>query len=214
MCWFLFFMEEIVEVLKTVFQEQISEKICKQIGDVHVPRAVEQVTEVPKISSRDRTLQCTAEQILDVLVPEMSKQLVQVPKTISRDEVQQRTVEQIVDAPVPQALHGFLPGQDTTTFWRADHRTISLAGKIIEMPVTRKAQQVANTLVQHDVNTVEVEKPNIIDETVQKPTIQEKINQVTKHIKVPQVQFWDKADRLMSVLRARFRSGHGRVWGW
>ena len=36
------------------------------------------------------------------------------------------------------------------------------------------------------MNTVEVESPNIIKQTVQKPIIQEKINQVTKHIQVPQ----------------------------
>ena len=38
---------------------------------------------------------------------------------------------------------------------------VSLDEKIIEVPVARtpeKAQQVANTLVQHDVNTVEVER--------------------------------------------------------
>ena len=58
-------------------QEQISEKICNQIGDVYVSQVVEQVTEVPKTSSRDRTSQCTAEQILDVPAPEMVKQPVQ-----------------------------------------------------------------------------------------------------------------------------------------
>ena len=50
-------MEEIVEVLKTVFQEQISEKICTQIGDVYMSQVVEQVIEVLKTSSRDRNLQ-------------------------------------------------------------------------------------------------------------------------------------------------------------
>ena len=53
------------------------------------------------------------------------------------------------------------------------------------------------THVQHVVNTIEVEKPKIIKETVQrkKPIIQEKINQVTKHVEVPDVppsQFTDK----------------------
>ena len=46
-------------------QEQIPEKICEQIADVHVPQVVEQIIEVPKM----------AEQILDVLVPEMVEQL-------------------------------------------------------------------------------------------------------------------------------------------
>ena len=66
-------MEEIVKVVKIVLQEQISERIRKQIGDVYVSQVVEQVTEVPKTSSRDRTLQCTVEQILDVPMPEMGE---------------------------------------------------------------------------------------------------------------------------------------------
>ena len=66
---------------------------------------------------------------------------------------------------------------------------------VIQTP--ERTQQVVNTSVQHIVDTVEVEKHKIIDETVQKPTIQEKINQVTKHIKIPQVQFLDKADDML-----------------
>ena len=63
------------------------------------------------------------------------------------------------------------------------------------MPVIQtqgKTQQVANTHVQHVVNTVEVEKPKIVKQTVQKPVINEKINQVTKHPEVPQVQVFEK----------------------
>ena len=41
-------MEEIVEVIKVVLREWISERIREQIVDVHMPRAVEQVTEVAK----------------------------------------------------------------------------------------------------------------------------------------------------------------------
>ena len=51
------------------------------------------------------------------------------------------------------------------------------------MPVTRKTQQVANTHVQHVVNAVEVEKH----------IIREKINQETKRIEIPPLQFMDKA---------------------
>ena len=36
--------EEIVKVVKTVLQEQISERICQQIDDVFVSQVVEQVT--------------------------------------------------------------------------------------------------------------------------------------------------------------------------
>ena len=48
--------------------------------------------------------------------------------------------------------------------------------------------------VQHVVNAVEVEKSEIIEETVQrmKHIIQEKINQETKRIKIPPLQFTDK----------------------
>ena len=49
--------------------------------------------------------------------------------------------------------------------------------------------------VQHVVNTVEVETPRIIKEAVRgKKVIQEKINQVTKHVEVPLVQFLNKVD--------------------
>ena len=183
-------MEEIVEMVKVVFQERISERIREQIVDVHVPGAVEQFTEVPKASSRDRTLQCTAEQILDVLVPEMAKQLVEVPETVSQDGVQQRTVEQIVDAPVPQAVEE--PAEVSRVFsqdgiqQRVMEQTtpaISLVDKIVEMPDTRKTHQGVNTHVQHVVDTVEVEKH----------IIQGKINQETKRIEIPPRQFMDKA---------------------
>ena len=53
------------------------------------------------------------------------------------------------------------------------------------MPVTRtkeKTQHVVNTHVQHAVNAVEAEKP-IINET---------INQVTKHVEIPQLQIFEK----------------------
>ena len=177
-------LEEIVKVVKTVLQEQISERIRKQIDDVFVSQIVDQVTEVPKTSNRDRTLQCTAEQIFDVPGPEMAKQLVEVPETVSQERIQQRFVEQIIEAPA-----------------------ISLAEQIVEVPVIQmqgKTQQGANMHVQHVVDTVEVEKPKITELTVQrkKPIIQEKINQVTKHMKIPQAQFLDKAnDMLVDVQR-------------
>ena len=60
------------------------------------------------------------------------------------------------------------------------------------------------THAQHVVNTVEVEKPKIIELTVQrkKPIIQEKINQVTKHVEIPFPQFTDKVvDKFVVVQR-------------
>ena len=84
-------MEEIVEIIKVVLQERISERICEQTVDVHVPRVVEQVSEVPKTSSRDRTLQCAAEQNPNVPVPKMVTQLLEVPKIIPQDRILQQT---------------------------------------------------------------------------------------------------------------------------
>ena len=65
------------------------------------------------------------------------------------------------------------------------------------MPVIQtqeKTQEVMNTHVQYVVDTVEVEKSKIVEDTVQrmKPIIQKKISQVTKHIDFPQLQFLSK----------------------
>ena len=135
--------EEIVEMVKVVFQERIAERICEQIVDVHVSQVIEQDTEVPKTSNRDRTLQCTAEQILDVLAPEMAKQLVEAPETVSQDRIQQRT-EQIVDAPVPQAVEELAEVFRIFSLDRIQQRTVeqtipatSLAEMIVEVPVVQ-----------------------------------------------------------------------------
>ena len=131
----------------------------------------------------------------------LAEQDTEVSETVSRDGVQQRTVEQIVDAPVPQAVEEL--AEVSTIFsqdmiqQRAVEQTIknpavSLVEKIVEIPVTRKTQQGVNTHVQHVVNTVEVERPKLVKETVQ-----EKINQVTKHIKIPQVHFLNKVDDML-----------------
>ena len=173
-------------------QEQIPEKICEQIADVHVPQVVEQTIEVPKM----------AEQILDVPVPEMVEQLTEMPETVSQDRIKQRTVEQIVDAPVLQAVEELAEVSKVFSQDRIQQRiveqtipAIPLAEKIVKLPVIQTegtTQQGVNTHVQHVVNPVEVEKSEIIEETRQKPIIQEKINQVTKHVEIPELQFTDK----------------------
>ena len=199
-------------------QEQIPEKICEQIVDVHVPQDVGRVLEVPKIQSRDRILQRTVEQILDVLVPEKAEQVAEVPKKVPQDRIQQRTVEQTVDILVPQDV------EEPVEFFKASsqHRVqlrfggqiietaaISLAEKIVEVPVIQteeKTHQGVNMCIQHVVNAVEVEKSKIIEETVQRmnPIIQEKINQETKRIEVPSLQFsWTR--RLTSLSWRRDR---------
>ena len=197
-------------------QEQIPERTCEQVVDVRMPQVVGQVLEVPKISSQDRDLHGTVEQILDVLVPEMAKQLVEVPETISPDRIQQRSVEQIVDASVPQAVEELAEVFRVFSQDRIQQRiveqtipAIPFAEKIVELPVIQteeKTRQGVNACVQHVANAVEVEKPEIIEETVQrmKPIIQKKINQVTRHVEtlllqivektfeIPELQFTDK----------------------
>ena len=138
---------------------------------------------------------------------EKVKQLVEVPKTISHDGIQPQTAEQIIDVPVPhveelmEVLKDFAQDRVQLRFAEQtiENPAISSAVKIIEVPVIwkqEKTQQLVNTHVQHVVNTVEVEEPKLIKETVQrkKPIVQEKINQATKHIDVSQVQFFDKID--------------------
>ena len=68
-------MEEIVEVVKVVLRERISERIREQIVDVHVPRAVEQVTKVAKTNEISVLAKTIEEQTVRVetLVVEVDK---------------------------------------------------------------------------------------------------------------------------------------------
>ena len=83
-------------------------------------------------------------------------------KAPSQDRTQQSSAEQTIEPP-----------------------TVFLVGTIFEVPVIqtqRRTHQGENTHVQHVVDTVEVEKH----------IIQGKINQVTKHIDIPPLQFTEK----------------------
>ena len=247
--------EEIVEIVKVVFQERIAERICEQI----VSQVAEQDTEAPKTSSRDRTLQCAAEQNPNVPVPEMVTQLLEVPKIIPQDRILQQTETSGADGQTYSSFqedssaalwtstdlngfelvisvrrlaeqeHGisatmkFGAGADgdpsvkvkdlITDLIRLQAEALSEKREDLEADVAKHSskleaavarstdgdistQQVENTHVQHVVNTVELEMPKIIKETVQRkrPIIQEKIDRVTKHIKIPQVQFRTKVD--------------------
>ena len=90
-----------------------------------------------------------------------------------------------------------------------DTLATSLAEKmIVEVPVVRmpeKTQHVANTHVQHVVNTVKVERPQIIKQTWQKP-LQEKINQETKQIEISPLQFTNKVVDISVVAQRQTRS--------
>ena len=81
-----------------------------------------------------------------------------------KGRIQQRFAEQTIDTP-----------------------GISLAEKVVEMPVTQAQErmpQVANTHVQHVASTIKLERPKIIKQKVQKAVTHEKINQMTKHLQV------------------------------
>ena len=181
-------------------QERTTERTCEQVVDVRMPQVVGQVLEVLEISRQDRDMHGTVEQIPDILVPEMVEQLVKLPETVSDDRIQQRTAEHIAVIPVPQDVKElvevsevFPQDRSQQCFLEQINETpdVSLAEKVFERPVTH-TQQGVNTHAQHIVNTVEVERPKIIDETVQRTIIQDKINQVTQHFEVPLSQFNDK----------------------
>ena len=102
-------------------------------------------------------------------------------RVFSQDRIQERTVEQIIPA-------------------------TSLAETIVVVPVIHMqgtTQRGVNTHAQHVVNAVEVEKPKIIELTVQRKKfiIQEKINQETKPVEFPQAQLLDKAGDMPVVVQ-------------
>ena len=127
----------------------------------------------------------TVEEIVDAPVPQAEEELAEAFKVFSKDWIQQRIVEQTIPA-------------------------IPLAEKIVELPVIQteeKMQQVANTFVQQDVsNAVEVEKPKIIELTVQRKKfiIQEKINQETKPVELPQAQSWTRLETCPLMCNDRY----------
>ena len=160
--------------------EQISERICDQIADVHASQVVEQIIEVPKM----------AEQILDVPVLETVEQSVKLPSTVSDDRIQQRTAEHIAVTSVPQDVKELVEVSGVFQKDRIQQRfveqadetlDISRAVLIVERPVTQ-TQQAVNTDVQHVVNAVEVERH----------IFQEKINQETKRFEISPLQFTEK----------------------
>ena len=88
------------------------------------------------------------------------------------------------------------------TKFEAVWKTKELAKKEHSFELAQLASRVASAMhaetgevithVQHVVHTVEVERPRIIKQTVQKPIIQEKISWVTKHVEGQLSQFTDK----------------------
>ena len=203
--------KQLVEVPKTPeIQDRIQQRTVEQIVDVQVQQVEEDLeadtakhpsvleTAVSRsgldgeVSSRDRNSQNTTEQIVDDPV----EQVVQIPQV--------HVVEKTVEIPQLDVIEKIIETSKTFSQNRVQQRfgkqtieppAISLAERVVEAPDTQtqdKTQHVVNTHVQHVVNTVEVERPKLAKETVQ-----EKINQVSKHIKIPQVQFLNKVDDML-----------------
>ena len=93
-------------------------------------------------------------------------------------------VKKTIESPEIQTGHGTQERiQQSSMEQVIEIHAASFAEKIVEMHITQNTQQVANTHVQHVVNAVEVEKH----------VVQEKINQETKRIEIPPLQFMEKA---------------------
>ena len=135
---------------------------------VQVPRAhvVEKTVEIPQFDVVEKIVETPEIQTShgiqdDTPVLLVEEKQAEASKVFSQNRVQQSSMEQTIANPA-----------------------ISLAEKTVEMLVTRtqeKTRHVVDTHVQHAVNAVEAEKP-IINET---------INQVTKHVEIPQLQIVD-----------------------
>ena len=134
-----------------------------------------------------------------------------LPKTVSEDGIQQRTVEGIADIPVPQVVKELVKVSKVLSQDRVGQRYgvqiiktpgVSLAEKIVEAPVTQM-QQVLNTSVQHDVNTLDVEKHiiNQLTRHVETPLLQI----VKKTFEVPELRFIDTADNTPVVAQKQIR---------
>ena len=147
------------------FDEEMSKADTAKHSSI-LETAVSRSTLDSEDSRQYRTLQCTAEQILDVPLPETMKQLVEmpemvtqlgeVPNTVSQDRIKQRTVEHISEIPVPQVVEELAEISKVFSLDGVQQRfggqiietpALSLDEKIVEMPVTQKTQQVANTHV-------------------------------------------------------------------
>ena len=156
---------------KIVSQELVSERICEHVVDVTVPQVVEQLFVVPKIPSETEFCSAAWNRFLAVPVP-VIEQFVDVSKFVFQDRIQ-RTLEQISDTPVPQVVEELV---EVFTHFHQDGVQQRFAEQIFEIPAIsldeKISEKVANTHVQHVMNTVKVVMPRIITMTVQrKPVI-------------------------------------------
>ena len=137
-------------------------------GDEDASKA-EQLVEVPEIVSRDGVQQRTVEQIIDAPVPQAVEELAEVSKVSSKDGIQQRIVEQTIPAiPLAEKIVELLFSDGRNDATRCEHACS-----------TRRQRSRSGEVRNHRGDR-------------QKPIIQEKIDQGTKHFEIPKLQFTDK----------------------
>ena len=190
----------------------------------HMVQTVQKTMEISQLQCIDKVSDGLVVQIEHVPQAHVVEKTVEIPqlddvkKIVETPEIQQWNVEQIVDTPILPAVKELVEGSKVLSQNRvqqsfrgqtAETPDISLAEKTVEMPDTRtqdKTQHVVNTHGQHVVNTVEAEKP----------FINEIINQVTKHVEIPQLQIVEKTveaakhiqQERVKKLRSKFEVGH------
>ena len=153
------------------------------------------VIDIPAVTQQTliaQTVQKTMEISQLQCIDKVSDGPVVLVEHVPQSHVAEKTVEipqldvvkKTIESPEIQTGHGTQDRiQQSSMEQVIEIPAASLAEKIVEMHITQNTQQVANTHVQHVVNAVEVEKH----------VVQEKINQETKRIEIPPLQFMEKA---------------------
>ena len=96
------FQEEIIEVVKPIPTERISERTFEQLVDMPDPQIQEQIVEAAERIPQERISEHTVEQIAGVSVPQIHEQIMEVANTIPQERISERIVEHARDVPVPQ----------------------------------------------------------------------------------------------------------------
>ena len=120
--------EELIEVLKTFFQNRGQQRIGKQITETPAVSSAEEIVAAPKAKTQEEIICCLKEttsefleELLEVIqlirqertqkhtveetefaVPQVMKETIEAVKHVPQERVQSDTGEQIVAVPVPQ----------------------------------------------------------------------------------------------------------------
>jgi hypothetical protein len=187
--------EEVVHVPVVIPQERISHQHVEQVVEVHVPMTQEHVVHVPTVIQHERQHHFHVEEFVDIPVEQKVEQIVHVPVVQHVERIVHNPVEMIVEVPRPVIIERAV-----------EVPKIQIEEKTIYVPKVNNT--VVNTVVQHQIQKIEVVKPTIVHKVVQrkKPIIQEHIQEVPKvmvqHVpvqrvveelvKVPRIQYVDE----------------------